>query len=70
MSTVTLEPNEIQDLTQARQPATQLRKLLSYGFARARIERGRVILERPHFEAVCAGVKKESESTPTVKKVI
>ena len=37
------------------QRAAQVRELQSQGFVRARIRRGVVILERAHYEAVCAG---------------
>lgn len=38
------------------QPQRQLEELRTQGFWRARLSRGhRVILERTHYEAVCAG---------------
>lgn len=40
-----------------KRPADQLRALHALGFHRARLGKltRRVILERPHYEAVCAG---------------
>lgn len=52
----TLTDAEIEALTGYQQPAAQLRAQLSRGFHRAhRNLTGRVILERPHFEAVSRG---------------
>lgn len=55
---LTLTADELQHLTGGySQPAAQLRELLARGFWRARRSRltGAVILERAHYEAVCAG---------------
>lgn len=53
---LTLDRAELLLLTDYMQPAKQLAELLRQGFYRARIGRaGAVILERAHFEAVCAG---------------
>ncbi len=52
---VTLTPEEIADLTRYRRAADQLRELHARGFARAYLRGGQVVLERPHFEAVCRG---------------
>ncbi len=51
-----LSTDELYQLTQYRQPACQLRELHRQGFHRARrgVD-GAVILERAHYEAVCAG---------------
>lgn len=47
---------ELVELTGYEQPSRQLDALHESGFWRARIRRdGRVVLERPHYEAVCAG---------------
>lgn len=58
---VTLSPDEIQQLTGYRQPGKQLQELLRRGFYRARRSgvTGEVILERPHYDAVCAGATVE-----------
>jgi hypothetical protein len=54
---------EIEALTGYLQPAAQLRDLQARGFHRAhRNLTGRVILERPHFEAVSRG----SAATPSM----
>lgn len=47
---------EILDLTGYVQPCKQIEALKAQGFWRARRNiRGHVILERAHYEAVCAG---------------
>lgn len=53
----TLSPEEIKDLTGYTWPSKQLRDLHRQGFWRARrcLVTGRVILERPHYEAVSRG---------------
>jgi hypothetical protein len=58
---VILSPDELQQLTGYRQPGKQLQELLRRGFYRARRSRvtGEVILERPHYDAVCAGATAE-----------
>jgi hypothetical protein len=38
-----------------QKPRCQVNLLQKRGFARARLERGRVVLERAHYEAVCRG---------------
>ncbi|MFO0497907.1 MAG: DUF4224 domain-containing protein [Betaproteobacteria bacterium] len=52
-----LTPAELHAITGYEQPSRQLEVLRAAGFWRARIrERDNVlVLERPHFEAVCAG---------------
>lgn len=51
-----LTPEEIADLTAGlRQAHAQAERLKADGFWRARVQRGRVVLERAHYEAVCAG---------------
>ena len=52
-----LSEDELIELTDYRQPKRQLETLRAAGFWRARISDvgGRVILEREHYEAVCAG---------------
>lgn len=52
-----LESEELHRITGYRRHAEQLSELLRQGFYRARRSRvdGSVILERPHYDAVCAG---------------
>lgn len=53
---LTLSAEELQELTGYRQPGAQLEALKKQGFYRARRNAaGAVVLERAHFEAVCAG---------------
>lgn len=53
---LTLTPDELHALTRYAVPSKQLAELHRQGFYRARLARdGSVILERPHFEAVCQG---------------
>jgi hypothetical protein len=55
MSSITLSPQEIEAITGYRRPAEQLKVLHSRGFYRAAILNGRLVLERAHYDAVCAG---------------
>ena len=51
-----LSDAELVELTRYRRPGEQLAELQLRGFHRARRARdGAVVLERAHFEAVCAG---------------
>jgi len=51
-----LSESELVELTDKHRPSAQLEVLLRSGFTRARIgSAGRVILEREHYRAVCAG---------------
>lgn len=51
-----LTPEEIAALTgDVKLPRCQVKRLQARGFARARLERGKVVLERAHYEAVCRG---------------
>lgn len=53
---LTLSPDEIAELTGGLQfPRCQVKRLHERGFVRARLERGRVVLERAHYDAVCRG---------------
>ena len=65
MNAITREPSpalpteEIERMTGYRQPAAQLAALHKRGFFRAyRNAVGAVVLERPHFDAVSAGIEK------------
>lgn len=52
----TLDRDELIRLTGYVQPARQVRELQRQGFSRARRNRlGEVVLERAHYDAVCAG---------------
>lgn len=55
----TLPADEIQRLTGYKRPADQLRELHRQGFYRARRAKvtGEVVLERPHYHAVCQGME-------------
>lgn len=68
----TLPPDEIQRLTGYKRPADQLRELKAQGFYRARLAKvtGEVVLERPHYHAVCQGVggAANDASRPKVRK--
>lgn len=56
MTTATLTPDELAEITGYRQPAAQLRVLRERGYWRAwQASTGRVVLERAHYEAVCSG---------------
>lgn len=61
MSSVILSTDELIALTGYRSPGKQVAELQRQGFFRARrsIVSGAVILERAHFEAVCAGAQTE-----------
>lgn len=62
MSDIALTPADIERLTGGlTQPRRQLTELHARGFWRARLIRGQVILERAHYEAVCAGALPPSE---------
>lgn len=62
MPSPVLTAEEIAALTGGlTQPRRQLTELRARGFWRARLIRGNVILERPHYEAVCAGALPPSE---------
>lgn len=51
-----LTPATLKKITGYQQPAKQLAELKEQGFYRARINRlGVLVLERAHYEAVCAG---------------
>lgn len=54
---LTLSEDEIRELTHYQWPSMQLKALHKRGFFRARISErtGKVLLERDHYLAVCAG---------------
>lgn len=53
-----LDAATIERLTGYKRPAEQLRELKAQGFYRARLAKvtGEVVLERPHYHAVCQGL--------------
>ncbi|MBI5255381.1 MAG: hypothetical protein HY855_02700 [Burkholderiales bacterium] len=57
---IRLTEAELVEITDYHQPARQLEELHRLGFWRARrsLASGRIILERAHYEAVCAGETK------------
>lgn len=62
---INLSPAEIEELTGYQVPSKQLATLKAQGFWRARRSiRGHVILERAHYEAVCAGAT-QGQTSPT-----
>lgn len=64
--TIILTSDELAGVTGYRTPKRQLEELHRQGFYRARIAvTGNVILERAHYDAVCAGDKPAKE--PTVR---
>lgn len=64
--TIILTSEELAGVTGYRTPKRQLEELHRQGFYRARIAvTGNVILERAHYDAVCAGDKPAKE--PTVR---
>ncbi len=68
----TLSADEIESVTGYRRQADQLAELHRQGFYRARLSptRARVILERVHYDAVCAGSgpsKSPKVRVPTVR---
>ncbi|QNK66823.1 DUF4224 domain-containing protein [Variovorax sp. PAMC26660] len=68
-----LTRKELHQLTGYRRAAEQLAELQRQGFYRTRRSRvdGSVILERPHYDAVCAGASKpanEPKLRPVTRK--
>ena len=57
MSDLLMSPAEVHALTGYKRPAQQLEELKRQGYWRARRApiTGRILLERAHYEAVCAG---------------
>jgi hypothetical protein len=55
MTALTLQPEELEQLTGFEQATKQLDVLHKRGFTRAFIGRRGLILERAHYEAVCRG---------------
>jgi hypothetical protein len=55
-----------------KRPGDQLRELHRQGFYRARRSRvtGRVVLERAHYDAVCAGARPDNAPAPRVRPTL
>lgn len=69
METITLTEEELVALTGYKVASKQLRELHRAGFCRARIgSTGRVVLERDHYRAVCAG--QAQAERPRVRPVL
>ena len=53
-------------------PGDQLRELHRQGFYRARRSRvtGRIVLERAHYDAICAGARSEQAPVPRVRPTL
>jgi hypothetical protein len=66
---VILHPVEIERITGGlTQPRRQVEELRKHGYWRARLVRGAVILERAHYNAVCAGaVEPQAEARDNVR---
>ena len=67
----TLLPAELQAVTGGyKRPGDQLRELHRQGFYRARIGAvsGQVVLERAHYDAVCAGMGPAQAAAPRVRQ--
>ena len=63
---IVLSEDELRTITRYRQPSRQLNELHRQGFHRARKGRfGGVLVERAHYEAVCAG--RVAVNAPQVK---
>ena len=64
--TIILTTDEVASVTSYRTPKRQLEELHRQGFYRARIAAtGNVIVERAHYDAVCAG--ESPAKAPTVR---
>jgi hypothetical protein len=55
MSAILMSAEELVELTDQRQARRQYEVLRARGFWRVQLTHGRVILERAHYLAVCAG---------------
>src|SRR5690242_9958327 len=66
VSSPLLTPDEIREIAGGyEQPRRQLQELRRQGFWRARLSRSNaVILERAHYEAVCAGAAAPGQTPP------
>jgi hypothetical protein len=75
MTDITLSLDEIKQVTNYKRPGDQLVELHRRGFYRARIGKvtGQVILERAHYDAICAGAGQpgndSTRARPTLRSV-
>lgn len=65
---LTLSAQELFDITGYRQAHKQLAELHRRGFHRAYIGRHGLVLERAHYEAVCAGASERPK--PKVRPIL
>lgn len=66
---LTFDDDELQEITGGYvRPADQLRFLLSRGFFRATLHRGRVLLERSHYDAVTRGQITDAQPRRPMRK--
>jgi hypothetical protein len=69
MLNLILAPDELVALTGYKRASDQLAELHRQGFSRARRDRlGRVVLERAHYDAVCAGAQQAAR--PKVRLLV
>lgn len=66
---ITLSADELFAITGYQRPGDQLAELQQRGFYRARRSKvtGQVILERAHYEAVCAGGGSKPANVPRLR---
>lgn len=65
---LTLSHDELVDLTRCKRPGDQLDVLHARGFDRAwRARDGSVVLERAHYEAVCAAGRAGAANEPRLR---
>lgn len=75
MTDITLSIAELLQVTGYKRPGDQLAELHRRGFYRARLGKvaGQVILERAHYDAICAGAGQPSNDSgrarPTLRSV-
>jgi len=68
MSDLTLSPAELVNVTRCKRPSDQLAVLHARGFHRAwRARDGSVVLERAHYEAVCAENRAAAANEPRLR---
>lgn len=69
-TTLVLEADELTELTGYKQASKQVDELRQRGFWRARLNPlGRVVLERSHYEAVCAGAVLSAALHPQLRSI-
>lgn len=65
---LTLTPAELAEVTRCKRPGDQLDVLHRRGFHRAwRAKDGSVVLERAHYEAVCAECRAAAANEPRLR---